>query len=213
MSQPEVIDSFLKGQIGPWAFFRKLVRTGVSVGAALTLTMGLPAVARGEQTADQFLEEVRETSPNDFEEIERLLTMVTKAIGTAVENGNLHPLAVAVAKVGVNLNVSLNEPAKLNLESNVGGVPVNLGGTLLNLGEKEDFRNMHLVLGGNVGELSVNLAANVDAPLGNDNGNGQNVSLGNARLNVVGNGGNVPLTFRGQIGRLVVPPPTGEEGR
>ena len=97
MSQPEVIHSFLKGQIGPWAFFRKLVRAGVSVGAALTLTMGLPAVARGEKTADQFREEVRETSPNDFEEIERLLTMVSKAIGTAVENGNLHPLAVAVA--------------------------------------------------------------------------------------------------------------------
>ena len=87
MSQPEVIHSFLKGQIGPWAFFRKLVRAGVSVGAALTLMMGLPAVARGEQTADQFLEEVRATSPTDFEEIERLLTMVSKAIGTAVENG------------------------------------------------------------------------------------------------------------------------------
>jgi hypothetical protein len=213
MSQPEVIHSFLKGQIGPWAFFRKLVRAGVSVGAALTLTMGLPAVARGEKTADQFLEEVRETSPNDFEEIERLLTMVSKAIGTAVENGNLHPLAVAVAKVGVSLNVPLNEPARLKLEGNVGGVPVNLGGSLLNFGEKEDFRNMSLVLGGTVGELSVNLAGNVDAPLGNDNGNGQNVSLGNARLNVVGTAGNVPLTFRGQIGRLVVPPPTGEEGR
>ena len=213
MSQPEVIHSFLKGQIGPWAFFRKLVRAGVSVGAALTLTMGLPAVARGEKTADQFLEEVRETSPNDFEEIERLLTMVTKAIGTAVENWNLRPLAVAVAKVGVNLNVSLNEPAKLNLEGIVGGVPVNLGGSLLNLGEKEDFRNMNLVLGGNVGELSVNLSGNVDAPLGNDGGNGNSVRLGNAGLNVVGNAGRVPLTFRGQIGRLVAPPPEGDKNR
>ena len=210
MSQPEVIHRFLKGQMGPWAFFRKMVRAGVSVGAALTLTMGLPAVARGEKTADQFLEEVRETSPNDFEEIERLLTMVSKAIGTAVENGNLQPLAVAVAKMGVNVNVPLNEPAKLNLEGNVGGVPVNLGGSLLNLGQKEDFRNMNLVLGGNVGEVSVNLAGNVNAPLGNDDRNGNNVNLGNAGLNVVGNAGIVPLTFRGQIGRLVIPPPDGE---
>jgi hypothetical protein len=213
MSQPEVIHSFLRGQIGPWAFFRKLVRAGVSVGAALTLTMGLPAVARGEKTADQFLEEVRETSPNDVEEIERLLTLVSKAIGTAVENGSLQPLAVAVAKLGVNVNVPLNEPARLNLEGNVGGVPVNLGGSLLNLGQKEDFRNMNLVLGGNVGELSVNLAGNVNAPLGNDNGNGNNVNLGNAGLNVVGNAGIVPLTFRGQVGRLVIPPPDGDKNR
>jgi hypothetical protein len=139
--------------------------------------------------------------------------MVTKAIGTAVESGNLHPLAVAVARLGVNVNVPLNDPAKLNLEGNVGGVPVNLGGSLLNLGQKEDFRNMNLVLGGSVGEVSVNLAGNVNAPLGNDNGNGNNVNLGNAGLNVVGNAGNVPLTFRGQIGRLVVPPPDGDKDR
>jgi hypothetical protein len=120
---------------------------------------------------------------------------------------------VAVAKMGVNVNVPLSEPARLNLEGNVGGVPVNLGGSLMNLGQKEDFRNMNLVLGGNVGEISVNLAGNLDAPLGNDNGNGNNVNLGNAGLNVVGNAGNVPLTFRGQIGRLVTPPPDGDKNR
>jgi hypothetical protein len=213
MSQSDVIRTFIQGRIGPWALYRQLVRAGVSVGAALTLTMGLPAVARGEQTPEQFLAEVRETSPGDFEEIERLLTMVTKAIGIAVENGNLHPLAVAVAKVGVNVNVPLDEPAKLNLEGNVGGVPVNLGGSLLNLGQKDDFRNMNLVLGGSVGELSVNLAGNVSAPLGHDDGSGTSVNLGNTGLNVVGNAGVVPLTFRGTLSRLVVPPPTGEEGR
>jgi hypothetical protein len=213
MPQSEVIRAFLQGRIGPWALYRQLVRAGISVGAALTLTMGLPAVARGEKTPDQFLAEVRETSPSDFEEVERLLTMVANAIGTAVENGNLQPLAVAVARVGVNVTVPLNEPARLSLEGNVGGVPVNLGGSLLNLGQKEDFRNMNLVLGGNVGELSVNLAGNVDAPLGNDDGNGNSVNLGNTGLNVVGNAGTVPLSFRGRLGRLVVPPPTGEKDR
>lgn len=213
MPQPEVVHSFLEGRIGPWAFFRKLVRTGVSVGAALTLMMGLPAVARGEKTTDQLLAEVRETSPNDVAEIERLLSMVSKAISTAVKNGNLRPLAVAVAKVGVNVDVPLNEPAKLNLEGDVGGVPVNLAGSLLNLGQKEDFRNMNLVLGGNVGELSVNLAGNVMAPLGHEDPGGGNVNLGHVRLNVVGNAGNVPLSFRGPLRHLAQPPPDGDQNR
>jgi hypothetical protein len=42
---------------------------------------------------------------------------------------------------------------------------------------------------GNLGNIPINLAGNVDAPLGNTPG--VNVNLGNANLNFVGNIGNV----------------------
>ena len=209
MSQPEVIRIFLEGRIGPWALYRQLVRTGVSVGAALVLALGLPAVARGEKTMDDFVSEARQTNPDDVEEIERLLTKVVRAIAGATKNGNVRPLAGAVARLGANVNVPMNEPAKLNLEGEVGGVPVALSGSLLNLGQREEFRNVNLVLGGNLGQVSVNLAGNVLAP-GNDNGG---INLGNVRLNIVGNAGNVPLAFRGPLGRLRVPPPVGDKNK
>lgn len=198
MSEEAVLKAYLEGRIGPWALYRRLVKVGVSVGTALTLALGLPAVVRGDQTLEELAARANQTGRHDLAELERLLAMVGKALVPAVHRGNLNPLAVSLAKLGVNVDVPLNEEVQLNFDGTAGKMPLTLGGTLMNLGESEDFRNMTLVLNGMLGTVPINLAGSVNAPVGNNPG--VNMDLGDANLNFAGNAGNVPLNFSGNIG-------------
>jgi hypothetical protein len=198
MSEQNVINAFLEGRIGQWAFYRQLVKVGVSVGTALTLTLGLPAVVRGEQTLEDLASKSKQTHRGDLFELERLLGKVGNAFLPAVQNENLNPLAVNLASLGVNVDIPLNEKVELNHEGMVGNMPVNLVGTLSNVGDRGDVRHINVVLDGNLGSVPINLAGSVNAPIGNDQG--VNVNLGNANLNFSGNAGNLPLNFSGNIG-------------
>jgi hypothetical protein len=203
MSEQAVIQAYLEGRIGPWALYRKLVKVGVSVGTALTLALGLPAVVRGEQTLEELALRANQTDRHDLAELQRLLAMVGHALLPAVQNGDLNPLAVSLANLGVNVDVPASQPVGLNFQGTAGDMPLNLEGTLTNLGEQEDFRIMNLVLRGTLGNVGLDLAGNVDAPIGDDPG--VNVNLGNANLNFVGRAGGVPLTFSGNIGNVLPP--------
>jgi hypothetical protein len=200
MSEQPVINAYLEGRIGPWVLYRRLVRVGVSVSTALTLAVGLPAVVRGEQTLEELAARANQTSRHDLTELQRLLQMVGNALVPARESANLNPLAVSLAKLGVNVAVAMDDRVELKLEGAVGNRPLNLAGNLANLGEQDGFRNMNLVLNGDLGTLPVNLAGNVDAPLGD--GPGINVNLGDANLTFLGAIGNVPLNFSGNIGNV-----------
>jgi hypothetical protein len=205
MSEQGIIGDYLHGRIGPWAFYRRLVKVGVSVNTALALALGLPAVVRGEQTLDDLASRAKQTRGDDSFELERLLAMIGNALLPALQAGNLNPLAVGLAKLGVNVDVPVGtEGVELSLQSTAGNVPVNLGGILLNLGAQGDLRNMNLVLNGSLGQIPVNLAGNVDAPVGHAPG----LELGKANLNFLGNAGNVPLSFSGNIGNVLPPPVT-----
>lgn len=201
MSEQAVIQAYLEGRIGPWALYRRLVKIGVSVSAALTLAVGLPAVVRGEQTLEELASRSKQTQRDDVFELQRLLAMVGNSLLPVLQDANLNPLAVSLAKLGINVDVPMDQSVVLNLEGTAGNMPLNLGGNLLNLGEREDFRNMNLVLNGTLGNVPINIAGNVDAPDGNIPG--VNVNLGNANLNFVGNAGSLPLNFSGNIGGTV----------
>jgi hypothetical protein len=201
MPEQAVIQAYLEGRLGPWAFHRKLVTLGVSVGTAFTLALGLPAVVRGEVTLEELASRASQTSRGDVAEIERLLAMVGHALLPAVQNGTLNPLAVSLAKLGVNVDLGVGEQVELNLEGHAGRLPINLAGNLMNLEAQDDFRNMTLVLGGRLGDVPINLAGSINAPLGESPG--VNLNLGNADLNIVGNAGSVPLNFGGNIGNVL----------
>ena len=206
MLEQEAIAAYVKGDIGPWALYRRLIKTGVSVGAALSLVLMLPAVVRSEQAAlEDLATRSTQTQSDDSFEVQRLLAMVAHALLPAVQHGDLNPLAVSVAKLGVNVDVAPDERVPVFFTFKVGRIPLSLTGNLANLGESDDARNMNLVLNGNLGNIPVNLAGNVQAPLSNTPG--VNVNLGNANLNFVGNAGNVPLNFSGNIGNVTSEPP------
>ena len=205
MLEQEVIAAYVKGDIGPWALYRRLIKTGVSVGAALSLVLMLPAVVRGDQAAlADLATRSTQTQRDDSFELQRLLAMVAQALLPAVEHGNLNPLAVSVAKLGVNVDVAPGERVPVFFAFKGDRIPLSLDGNLANLGESDDARNMNLVLNGNLGNIPINLAGNVQAPLAN--APGANVNLGDANLNFVGNAGNLPLNFSGNIGNVTGEP-------
>ena len=200
MSEQNIITAYLEGRIGPWAFYRQLVKVGVSVSTALTLALGLSAVVRGDQTLEDLASRSRQTHRGDLLELERLLGMVGSSLLPAVQNGNLNPLAINLASLGVNVDVPLDDEVKLNHDGIAGDMPLNLDGSLSNVGEDGDFRNMNVVLNGTLGDVPIELAGNVNVPIGNDPG--VNVNLGNANMAFSGNAGNLPLNFSGNIGNI-----------
>ena len=200
MSEQNVINAYLEGRIGPWAFYRQLVKVGVSVSTALTLALGLSAVVRGDQTLEDLASRSRLTHRGDLFELERLLGKVGNSFLPAVQNGNLNPLAVDLASLGVNVDVPLDDEVKLNHDGIAGDMPLNLDGSLSNVGEDGDFRNMNVVLNGTLGDVPIELAGNVNVPIGNDPA--VNVNLGNANMAFSGNAGNLPLNFSGNIGNI-----------
>jgi hypothetical protein len=206
MSEQDAITAYVNGEIGPWALYRRLVKTGVSVGAALSLVLMLPAVVRGDQAAlEDLASRSTQTQSDDSFEVQRLLAMVAHALVPAVRDGDINPLAVSVAKLGVNVDVAPGERVPLLFTFNVGRIPLSLTGNLANLGARDEERNMNLVLNGNLGNVPINLAGNVQAPLAHTPG--VNVNLGNANLDFVGNAGNVPLNFSGNIGDVTTGSP------
>ena len=198
MSEQNIITAYLEGRIGPWAFYRQLVKVGVSVSTALTLALGLSAVVRGDQTLEDLASRSRQTHRGDLLELERLLGMVGSSLLPAVQNGNLNPLAINLASLGVNVDVPLSERVDLTHYGIVGDMPLNLVGNLSNVGESGDFRDMNLVLGGNLGNVPIELEGNVNVPIGNDPG--VNGNLGNANMAFSGKAGDLPLNFSGNIG-------------
>jgi hypothetical protein len=166
MPEQAVIQAYLEGRLGPWAFHRKLVTLGVSVGTAFTLALGLPAVVRGEVTLEELASRASQTSRGDVAEIERLLAMVGHALLPAVQNGTLNPLAVSLAKLGVNVDLGVGEQVELNLEGHAGRLPINLAGSInAPLGESPgvnlNLGNADLNIVGNAGSVPLNFGGNI----------------------------------------------------
>ena len=200
MSEQQIIKDYLDGRIGQWALYRKLLSVGISAGTALTLALGLPAVVRGQVTLDELKLKSKQTRCDDFTELDRLLMTVSHALTHAAETANLNPLAVSLARLAVNVDLPMERGTELTFRGDVAGVPVNLSGSIANVGEGE-FRMVNIAVDGNLGERSLNLSGNVQAPP--DGSEGSNVNLGQARLDFAGNAGEVPLNFSGNIGHVV----------
>ena len=203
MSEREAVRSFLEGRLGPWALTRRMIRAGISAGAALALVAGLPAVARGECSFDELAARSRRLCQPDLREqrrLERLLRRVGDALGVAVRADSLDPLAVGLARFALNVDAPVDQPVSVNVDTRAGRLPLKLSGIVLNLGNDQELRNSNVSIGGLIGNLPVNLSGTVEAPLGN--AQGRNLNLGNVNLNFTGNAGNVPLNFLGNVGNI-----------
>lgn len=124
MSQQELVEAYREGKIGQLTFFRRLVKSGLSVGAALALVLSVPAKAQANDVV------IGPPSAGPGNAVNALNNASNTILGVAAELGEKGKLPrQAVDNVTLNLGnaaVQLNNVA-LNLPGNTGDVSTTSG--------------------------------------------------------------------------------------
>jgi hypothetical protein len=200
VSEHEVVEAYIKGEIGHWGLFRRLTKLGISVGTALAVAGAMPAAVSSKDFSG--LEQARtQAESEDAMAIDRIVALLAAQLERAPMETSLAPLSVTLARIGAN-NANLLacrdcQPIPLNIKTPTG----RFEGLLAPAQDQSGGPNLNLSLGGSLGGMELSLGGTI-TPTPDDGMPPQPVKLGQVSLNFSGKVGDTPLNFMGHIGNI-----------
>lgn len=211
MAEQDIVDAYLDGKIAAWTCVRRLMKLGLSVGTAVAFTAMLPAVAHSGDVKplEELIARTASQKPDESIVLERLMAHVARGLVRIEEGGPDSHLRRSLVMLSMNAAQFTVNDAKLSFNGNVRTVPVNIEGNLNQFrqepgpnvasvaagGVGAQEQNFALTLGGNLGQVPVNLNGFIHV-----NVNGQRGPRG-VNLNVSGNVGEMPVNLSSDIKR------------